>query len=133
MKKGNALVGVLVVALLFWLFWHFVVVIGWMPNYSEGERTGQFYKVSKKGIFYKSWEGTIYLGGVSSVSDGQNTSLQLDKFYFSIPADGKAELIEKAKECANKRLVCTVIYSQYLKGPINTETSYIVQDIKLPN
>lgn len=113
------------------LFVWFLLFVGLLPNYSDGERTGEIYKFSKKGVINKSWEGEMYLGGVSKDSEG---GLVLDKFYFSIPVkeeQEKTELIEKIKECAQKRILCTVQYKQWLKSPlIYVDSSYIVTGVK---
>lgn len=106
-----------------------VPFMGIMPNYSDGERTGEIYKFSKKGIFWKSWEGEMYLGGVSRDSEG---GLVLDKFYFSIPVDQqleKQEVIDKLQNCARERDVCTVVYDQWLSAPAKIGSRYVVRDV----
>ena len=50
---------------------------GVMPNYSEGVRTGELYKVSYKGIKWKSYEAelqlsTFYLKGSNSAPIANN-------------------------------------------------------------
>lgn len=108
-------------------------IIGLMPNYSDGQRTGDVYKFSYKGIFYKSWEGEMYLGGVNT--DNSNGNLELDKFYFSIPADqvnAKKDLIEKLQKCAKERLTCTIHYNQWLFSPIYQDSEYTVEGVELP-
>ena len=116
------------VALL--LFWYLFFYIGWANGYSEGERTGELYKFSKKGLIWKSWEGAMYLGGVSKSSEG---GLVLDKFYFSIPKfqeSEKTELIEKLRTCASERKICTIVYKQWFKEPIYQSSEYTVEDVK---
>lgn len=105
-------------------------IIGLAPNYSDGERTGEIYKFSKKGLFWKSWEGAMYLGAVSSGGDG----LGLDKFYFSIPVrqEGeKRELIEKINTCARERKICTIQYNKWFISRIFEQGSgYTVSGVK---
>lgn len=118
---------------LIWGLWHFFVVVGWSRNYSEGERTGDVYKFSRKGLIYKSWEGEMYLGGVHSTG-GKTPQLQLDVFDFSIPANEeteKADLIAKLQHCAQNRSneTCTVKYRQWFKSPIDVSSEYIVTDV----
>lgn len=99
-----------------------------MPDYSVGERTGDIYKVSEKGVFYKSIEGRMYLGGASNNKNG----IELDEFTFSIPEKQfkeKSEIIDRLKKCSSTRKLCTVKYSQYLNSPISIETSYVVVDV----
>src|SRR5579872_587028 len=107
MKK--IIIGLAVVLAAYGVF-QLLVVMGWDSSYSEGSRTGQVYKFSEKGLIYKSWEGEMYLGGVSS--DG-NGNLQVDTFYFSIPSSEsaqKAGLIAAIQDCAENRLKedCTI-------------------------
>lgn len=112
-----------------------IVFIGWsifgglMSNYSDGQRTGDVYKFSKKGMFSKSWEGEMYLGGFSSDSNGQ---LQVEKFYFSLPGDTQnTEAVEKLQTCAKERKNCTVHYDQWLKSPWYIDSSYIVKSVEV--
>jgi hypothetical protein len=107
--------------------------LGWlifgsaMPNYSDGERTGDVYKFSNKGVFAKSWEGEMYLGGFTTDSNG---GLQAEKFYFSLPGDSSnKEAIEKLQQCARERRNCTVHYQQWLKSPWYLSSSYAVQSV----
>lgn len=110
-------------------FFYVFIILGWMPNYSEGQRTGDIYKFSKKGIFIKSWEGEMYLGGYHS-SGGDSPTLETDKFAFSIQADtANADLVADIQECVNERKSCTIYYREWLKAPIEVNTSYIATDV----
>ena len=54
-------------------------------NYSSGWRSGVLIKLSKKGVFYKTWEATINLGGLKSTSDKDgNQSFVANTWDFSI-------------------------------------------------
>jgi hypothetical protein len=98
-----------------------------MPNYSDGERTGDVYKFSKKGVFAKSWEGEMYLGGFTTNGNG---GLQAEKFYFSLPGDSSnTEAIEKLQLCAKERRNCTIHYNQWFKEPWYLGSSYVVQGV----
>lgn len=101
---------------------------GCYENYSTGERSGDIYKFSKKGFFWKSWEGEMYLGGYHSTG-GKAPKIEADKFYFSIPESEeveKAELIEHIKQCSKKRETCTIQYRQWFVKPINISSEYVV-------
>jgi hypothetical protein len=109
-----------------------VYPIGSTIVYSEGERTGDIYKFSYKGIIWKSWEGEMYLGGLTSGHTDKNT-IGIEKFYFSIPANettAKANIIEKIKECSRKRAKCTISYEERLIGPLYINSPYIVTGVK---
>lgn len=120
---------IIIVSLIF-AFFYFVIYIGWAPEYSYGERTGDIYKFSKKGLIYKSWEGVMYLGGMASNGGG---SLQMEKFYFSIPESQekeKQEIINSILECSrNRNKKCTIKYQQWLKWPIYQSSSYTVTGV----
>lgn len=109
-------------------------VIGLFPNYSDGERTGDIYKFSEKGIIWKSWEGVMYLGGLTSNANG---GFQIEKFYFSIPAsqsEDKKDLIETLRECASNRdITCTIHYKQWFLNPITISSRYVVEDVTVRN
>ena len=115
----------LVVLFLLWFVFGYV---GWFNGYSDGERTGEIYKFSKKGLIWKSWEGEMYLGGVSDEGKG----LVLDKFHFSIPESQEAEkleVIEAVKLCAKERRLCTITYKQWFKAPITQSSKYTVEAV----
>jgi hypothetical protein len=121
---------VVISTLLFLFITVILPIIGIMPDYSDGQRTGDIYKFSKKGIFWKSYEGEMYLGGM--VSDGSG-GLQMEKFRFSIPKeqfDEKQELIDKLTECQqNRDEKCTVEYKQWFISPIEISSRYVVEDV----
>ena len=110
-------------------FFYVFIILGWMYGYSDGQRTGDIYKFSKKGIFIKSWEGEMYLGGYHSTG-GDSPTLETDRFQFSVPADdANADLIADLQECASMRKPCTVYYTEWLKAPIDIDTSYVATDV----
>ncbi len=105
-------------------------------GYSDGERTGQVFKFSHKGIFNKSWEGSLYLGGVHSESTGNNGSaLVMDKFSFSIldsDSNKAKDAIETLKRCAAERATCTIHYEQdWLPNPFYQDTGYNVTSVEI--
>ena len=122
---GPVLLFVFIIGFVF-VFIPFVPIA---QNYSDGERTGEIFKFSKKGLFWKSWEGSMYLGGVSRTSEG---GLVLDKFYFSIPIEDemeKQQIIEDLQECARAREICTIQYDQWLKSPVTISSRYEVTGV----
>ncbi|MCA6074796.1 hypothetical protein [Fulvivirga sedimenti] len=52
-----------ILGLLIFLFLYFA-------NYSDGYRAGTPIKVSRKGTIFKTWEGEMNIGGLTSSGDG---------------------------------------------------------------
>jgi hypothetical protein len=77
-----------------------------------------------------SWEGQLYLGGITSDTNG---NLETQEFDFSIPdseAAQKQDLIAKLQNCAETRNPhCTVMYKQWWSAPAYIDTPYDVVDV----
>lgn len=108
------------------LYW--IVVPGHGQNYSDGQRTGDIYKFSKKGLFVKSWEGEMYLGGYHSTG-GKTPTIETDKFNFSVYGDSTSTVIEKLNNCSQKRIQCTVEYKQWFISPWSIDSKYVVTNV----
>lgn len=106
---------------------------GIAQDYSDGMRTGDIYKFSKKGLIWKSWEGEMYIGGYHLAS-GKNPTIATDKFDFSIPEseeDSKKDIIEGIQKCVETRKTCSISYKEWFIGPANVEDSHIVTGVKI--
>lgn len=123
---GILVVIVLVVVLLLVILVPFICFNGCLPEYSMGERTGDVYKFSEKGLIWKSWEGEMYLGGVVS---GNNGNLEMEKFYFSLPKDADVKLVNEIKECSKRKSECSLEYSQYYIAPMWLDSSYVITKV----
>ena len=94
-------------------------------EYSEGQRTGTIYKLSRKGVIWKTWEGEMSLGLVASNSNGQ---LINRIFHFSISDDA---LAEELLEIDSDQIV-TLKYRQYLmRGYKYGSTQYDIVDYSI--
>ncbi len=102
-------------------------VTGCMPNYSEGARTGTITKISRKGIFFKSYEGQMLLGGLVPRSNGKTTSMVANTWEFSTRSEEKYNAICAAME---KGDAVTITYKEWLIGPRYISTSYEVKEVK---
>ena len=60
-------------------------------TFSEGYRTGLIQKLSLRGNFFKTYEGELVL---SSIVSSNNIALASEKFYFSVPNDSIANLLQ---------------------------------------
>lgn len=99
----------------------FVWVAGW--SYSEGTRTGELIKVSKKGVMFKTFEGQINLGGFGSDADGIVGNI----WDFSTT---KKNVYSKLQEAEGKKV--TLHYKQrYKPMPWQGKTEYFVDDVKV--
>lgn len=89
-------------------------------TYSEGTRAGQLIKISKKGVFFKTNEGELNLGGLR-IGD-QQTALEGNIWSFSVI---KKDVLEKVKKYEGKRV--KLKYKQRFKSMIwQAKTDYIV-------
>ncbi|MCH4828817.1 MULTISPECIES: 6-phosphogluconate dehydrogenase [Flavobacterium] len=86
-------------------------------TYSEGTRTGELIKFSKKGYIFKTWEGELSQG------------LSGNKiFAFSI-LDNENNTIQKLKNLEGRYVKVTYI-ERYKTFPWWGDTTYFVTDVK---
>jgi UDP-N-acetylmuramoylalanine-D-glutamate ligase len=69
------------------------IVVYWRYyfTFSEGYRTGLIQKLSLRGNFFKTYEGELVL---SSIVSSNNIALASEKFYFSVPSDSIATILQ---------------------------------------
>ena len=92
---------------------------------SEGEMTGVITRISHKGILYKTWEGELNIGSISTDKGGIVTP---DKWYFSIENEN---IIPLLKEKASKGERVTLIYKRLFIASVKQgETNYLIMAIK---
>ena len=60
-------------------------------TFSEGYRTGLIQKLSFRGNFFKTYEGELVL---SSIVSSTSVALGSEKFYFSVPNDSIANVLQ---------------------------------------
>ena len=60
-------------------------------TFSEGFRTGLIQKLSLRGNLFKTYEGELVL---SSIVSSNTIALASEKFYFSVPNDSIANLLQ---------------------------------------
>lgn len=94
-------------------------------DYSDGSRTGVVTKFSKKGIFWKTWEGEMNLGGMKKDSEGM---LVPNIWQFSVTDPALVPIIVAASEANTSH---TLAYKQVLRSSITVaSTPYLVQSVK---
>jgi hypothetical protein len=96
--------------LLYFAFIYFV-------PYSEGTRTGELIKFSKKGVLYKTWEGEISQG----ISGAQI-------FQFSV-LDEEKDVVRKLQENEGNYVKLTYI-ERYATFLFWGDTKYFIQNVE---
>lgn len=92
-------------------------------TYSEGERTGTITKFSHKGLFFKTWEGELNMGGLEVGGKGVT-------WEFSVNDPEVVEKIHKSQRVGGH---WTLKYRQQLfKQSWNGATEYFVTDVVQP-
>jgi hypothetical protein len=91
----------------------FVALDGVGQNYSQGAREGLVYKVSDQGVFWKSTEGEMNLGAVSS---GAATTWGFSTRDENIAPEMRAAIGK----------TCRVEYRKWWARPVWLDTSYEV-------
>lgn len=114
----GGLLGVLIMVMLF----VFTVVIKISPSQSEGERIGVVTKISKKGVFCKSWEGEMLLGY------GQNGVMAHEKFYFSTMDNAIGNQISDVAR--NSGMVVLSYKEPFITWPCTTSTTYHITKVQ---
>jgi len=95
---------------------------------STGERCGEIIKFSNKGVFFKTWEGEMILGGGSTNAVNQT-------FCFSIDGSRKRnenveDLVSKIQEALISGKRTRIKYVQEMKrAPWRSERHYFVQSV----
>lgn len=128
-------VGAMFIGLLFIV--GLIVIIGLVLagglNYSHGERHGVVNKLSYKGIFCKTWEGEMNLGGFRNVtnkdSDGNTTtSVVANLFEFSVKDEA---VVQKIQAAMDEGRPIGLVYDQILfRNPCAASTSYNIVEVR---
>ena len=93
-------------------------------NYGEGERTGTVLKISKKGTFCQTIEGTLNVGGVSADSQGLVVP---NTWNFTTESESIRTSLEEASRSGER---VTLKYKELgLMTPCKGDTSYMVTEI----
>ncbi|MFT5832522.1 MAG: hypothetical protein ACI97N_000133 [Cognaticolwellia sp.] len=88
-------------------------------NYSEGDRVGKVVKVSKRGVFFKTWEGQL--------SYGDNKEM----WEFSIPSSQEQVRINIDDASENNKRVKLYYKEKYITFPWRGDTKYIVYKVEV--
>lgn len=114
-----------------------LILAGCARDYSDGFRIGTINKFSNKGLFFKTWEGEMNLGGVRADQDSDgNRTMVANIWSFSIDGahsrneniDGLVKDLTKAAEDGNP---VKIYYKQDICFcPDRGDTFYFVQKVE---
>lgn len=93
-------------------------------TYSEGTRTGQLIKVSKKGYIFKTYEGQLNMGGITgNITDGTLGTV----WEFSLKDD---ELYKELESLEGQKV--QLRYKEINKSmPWQGDTNYFIYDVEV--
>ena len=92
-------------------------------TYSDGSRTGQLIKISEKGYVFKTFEGSLSLGGISVEDDKTNIG---SIWEFSVTDDA---VFQKMLSLRGKKVV--VQYEEkYRVIPWKGDTKYLISGVE---
>lgn len=122
------IVGIAVsIIVLFGGFAVICVVIGFfggaLPHYSDGSRSGVVYKISRKGLIWKSSEGKLQL---SQFNLRNGESSEGNVWDFSVQDANVVRDIDRAVSSGSR---VTLHYHQYLFPPIIIDTDFVVDRV----
>lgn len=93
---------------------------------SDGFRVGTISKFTNKGIFNKSWEGELVMGGV--VNKG-GLGMVANLWRFSTL---NKEMADKINQAASSGKRVKIIYKQtFFRNPFVRDTTYLVQSVEI--
>lgn len=92
-------------------------------GYSEGSRIGVITKLSKKGYYFKSYEGEMVLGGTRAAESGVVANV----WAFHVPE----RLAGKVEAAKNSGQPVNITYHEWAISPIAQDSDYDVVSIAL--
>lgn len=101
---------------------------GCVPDYSEGERVGVITKFSKKGLLFKSWEGSLNQGGTMQVSNEKGGSSVVPSVVDFNVQDPK--IIESIKLAANEGKRVKITYIQWYIKPVSIDNERVITKVE---
>lgn len=104
---------------IFFLFISYFAFVYFVP-YSEGTRSGELIKFSRKGVIFKTWEGEISQG----ISGAQI-------FQFSV-LDKDKDVVKELQENEGKYVKLTYV-ERYATFIFWGDTKYFVQNVEETN
>ena len=99
------------------------------PDYSEGSRVGVVTKLSYKGLFVKSWEGEMVMGGMRQHRDEDgNVSTVANVFTFNVDPS----VVDKVRAAQESGRPVELVYRQWAMQPPTIENDHVIIDVRKP-
>lgn len=99
-----------------------------MPNYSDGEKSGYITSLSKKGIMFKTWEGSMNMGGMRKEVDSEGIAHMVpNTFEFTVHDEKIVKELTSKMETGG---FVTLLYDKWLVHPFSVDSPYIIKGIK---
>lgn len=131
MNKNNRKSGFTYIELFVAIFWAVVAIgifaaaIGNVAGTSDGKRVGVLSKFSHKGLFIKSYEGELNMGGVrNNVNSKGERNVVANVWEFSC---SNPQMAEKLENLVGKEVI--IKYHQSFAG-LKRDTSYDVVSVE---
>ncbi len=97
-------------------------------SYSSGYRVGTIIKMSKRGVIFKTNEGQLHTGGVTSGGEGELASTIWD---FSVTR-GNETVLNKISKAADNQARSKLFYDEkFFQWSFFGDTKYFVTDVEI--
>lgn len=96
-------------------------------NYSSGYRAGVATKISKKGIIFKTYEGTMNIGGLTNSSEGAIPTT----WDFTIRKSADSVMTKLDKAILDGDRVKLMYEEKYIKFFWLGDSKYFVYDVEI--
>lgn len=88
---------------------------------SEGDRVGTLTKLSKKGLFIKTWEGEMILGGTGASGNDSNV------FVFSVDNEALIPALQDAQKSAG--VITLQYHEEFTSAFWRGDTNYYIDGV----
>lgn len=125
-KSGFTIIELLVVVVIvFILFGIIAGTVGSLIGTSDGKRVGVITKFSHRGVFIKSYEGELNMGGIRNQTDSEGRSSMVANIWEFSCSD--ARIARQLEDLLGKEVV--IKYHQSFPG-LSRSTSYDVVSVE---
>lgn len=110
-----------------------IVVVGvggyviFFANYSDGYRVGTIIKMTKRGVIFKTYEGQLHTGGLSSENNGSDATSMWD---FSVKKDD-VEIRQQIENAVDNNSKVKLYYDEkFYQWAFFGDTKYFVTKVE---